>query len=65
MTRNATRNWNIASSALEGWTLDRRIETAMSHLNCPAADRRIETLSGGEKRRVAMCRGPGVATPTC
>ena len=42
--------------ALEGWTLDRRIETAMSHLNCPAGDRRIETLSGGEKRRVAMCR---------
>ena len=42
--------------ALEGWTLDQRIETAMSHLNCPAADRRIETLSGGEKRRVAMCR---------
>ena len=43
-------------AALEGWTLDRRIETAMSHLNCPAADRRIDTLSGGEKRRVAMCR---------
>jgi len=42
--------------ALEGWTLDQRIETAMSHLNCPAADRRVETLSGGEKRRVAMCR---------
>jgi ATP-binding cassette subfamily F protein uup len=41
---------------LEGWSLDRRIETAMSHLNCPAGDRRIETLSGGEKRRVAMCR---------
>src|SRR6202042_1712240 len=29
---------------------------AMAHLNCPAGDRRIETLSGGEKRRVAMCR---------
>jgi ATP-binding cassette subfamily F protein uup len=43
-------------AALEGWTLDRCIETAMSHLNCPAGDRRIETLSGGEKRRVAMCR---------
>jgi ATP-binding cassette subfamily F protein uup len=43
-------------ATLEGWTLDRRIETAMSHLNCPAGDRRIETLSGGEKRRVAMCR---------
>ena len=28
----------------------------MSHLNCPAGDRRMETLSGGEKRRVAMCR---------
>ncbi len=42
--------------ALEGWTLDLRIETAMSHLNCPAGDRRVETLSGGEKRRVAMCR---------
>jgi ATP-binding cassette subfamily F protein uup len=42
--------------ALEGWTLDQRIETAMSHLNCPAADRHIDTLSGGEKRRVAMCR---------
>jgi ATP-binding cassette subfamily F protein uup len=41
---------------LEGWTLDRRIETAMSHLNCPAGDRAIDTLSGGEKRRVAMCR---------
>ena len=43
-------------AVLEGWTLDRRIETAMSHLNCPAADRRMDTLSGGEKRRVAMCR---------
>src|SRR6267378_926659 len=36
--------------ALEGWTLDQRIETAMSHLNCPAGDRRVDTLSGGEKR---------------
>src|SRR5258706_3336251 len=41
---------------LEGWTLDRRIEVAMSHLNCPDAERRIESLSGGEKRRVAMFR---------
>src|SRR2546422_2616338 len=39
-------------AALEGWTLDQRIATAMSHLNCPAADRRMDTLSGGEKRRV-------------
>ena len=41
---------------LEGWTLDQRIEVAMGHLNCPAGDRNIETLSGGEKRRVAMAR---------
>ena len=41
---------------LDGWTVDRRIEIAMAHLNCPAANRRIESLSGGEKRRVAMCR---------
>ena len=43
-------------ATLEGWTVDRRIEVAMAHLNCPDGDRRIETLSGGEKRRVAMCR---------
>jgi ATP-binding cassette subfamily F protein uup len=43
-------------TALEGWTLDRRIEVAMAHLNCPAGERRIESLSGGEKRRVAMAR---------
>lgn len=43
-------------AALEGWTLDRRIEVAMAHLNCPDGDRLIESLSGGEKRRVAMCR---------
>ncbi len=41
---------------LDGWTVDRRIEIALSHLNCPAADRRVESLSGGEKRRVAMAR---------
>ncbi len=42
--------------ALEGWTVDRRIEIAMAHLACPDAERRIESLSGGEKRRVAMAR---------
>src|SRR2546425_7379688 len=45
--------------ALEGWTLDQRIATAMSHLNCPAAERRVDTLSGGEKRRAAKCRPLG------
>lgn len=42
--------------ALDGWNLDLRIETAMSHLNAPSGDRTIGSLSGGEKRRVALCR---------
>lgn len=41
---------------LDGWGLDHRIETAIAHLNCPSGDRRIDTLSGGEARRVALCR---------
>src|SRR5436190_18875633 len=50
--------------ALDGWTLDTRIQIAMAHLNTPAGERRIETLSGGEKRRVAMCRAI-VSRPDC
>jgi len=42
--------------ALEGWTLDQRVESVMSHLNCPPGERRIESLSGGEQRRVALAR---------
>ena len=42
--------------ALEGWTLDQRVETAMSHLNCPPGGRRMDSLSGGEQRRVALAR---------
>ncbi|MDX1953557.1 MAG: ABC-F family ATP-binding cassette domain-containing protein [Verrucomicrobiota bacterium] len=42
--------------SLEGWTLEQRIATAMDHLNVPAGERMIKGLSGGEKRRVAMCR---------
>ena len=41
---------------LDGWTLDRRITTAMSKLFCPPGEAAIATLSGGEKRRVALCR---------
>lgn len=43
-------------AALDGWSLDQRLATALAHLNCPAASRTIDSLSGGEKRRVAMCR---------
>ncbi|MDB6124949.1 MAG: transporter, partial [Pedosphaera sp.] len=42
--------------AHDGWGLDHRLKTAMSHLNVPDGERAIDTLSGGEKRRVAMCR---------
>ena len=41
---------------LDGWTVDRRVDIAMAHLGCPPGERRIESLSGGEKRRVAMAR---------
>jgi len=42
--------------AADAWNIETRIETAMMHLNTPAADRLMGTLSGGEKRRVALCR---------
>lgn len=42
--------------ALDGWGLDHRIAAAMSHLNVPDGDRQIDTLSGGERRRAALCR---------
>jgi len=38
------------------WELDNRLEKAMDALNCPPADAKIANLSGGEKRRVALCR---------
>ena len=41
---------------LDGWNLDNRIKIAMQSLNAPDGDRYIDTLSGGEKRRVALCR---------
>jgi ATP-binding cassette subfamily F protein uup len=40
----------------DGWTLDHRIESVATHLHAPARDRIVGTLSGGEKRRVALCR---------
>ncbi|HEY1056935.1 MAG TPA: energy-dependent translational throttle protein EttA [Emticicia sp.] len=41
---------------LDAWELDTRLERAMDALRCPPEDAKIETLSGGEKRRVALCR---------
>ena len=42
--------------ALDGWNLDNRIELAMEALQCPPANSPVDHLSGGEKRRVALCR---------
>jgi ATP-binding cassette subfamily F protein uup len=41
---------------LDGWMLDQRVELLADHLHAPARDRIVGTLSGGEKRRVALCR---------
>jgi ATP-binding cassette ChvD family protein len=39
-----------------GWDLGRTVEIAMDALRCPPSDANVENLSGGEKRRVALCR---------
>ncbi len=39
-----------------GWELDSRLERAMDALRCPDPDEKVEHLSGGERRRVALCR---------
>ncbi len=41
---------------IDGWNLEKRIHQMINALDAPAADRDITTLSGGEKRRVAICR---------
>ena len=40
----------------DAWNLDSKLERAMDALRCPPADQPINTLSGGERRRVALCR---------
>ena len=42
--------------ALDAWELDSRLEMAMDALRCPSEDTPVTVLSGGEKRRVALCR---------
>lgn len=42
--------------AKDGWNLERNIDIAMDALRCPPGDLGIENLSGGEKRRVALCK---------
>jgi energy-dependent translational throttle protein EttA len=42
--------------AVDGWNLDLTVEIAMDALRCPPPDAEVATLSGGERRRVALCR---------
>jgi ATP-binding cassette ChvD family protein len=42
--------------AMDAWDLDSRLEMAMDALRCPPGDTPVKVLSGGEKRRVALCR---------
>ena len=42
--------------AVDGWNLDTTLEIAMDALRCPPPDADVNTLSGGERRRVALCR---------
>jgi ATPase subunit of ABC transporter with duplicated ATPase domains len=42
--------------AVDGWSLDNQLEIAMDALRCPPGDARIDNLSGGEKRRVALTK---------
>ena len=42
--------------ALDAWDLDSRLEMAMDALRCPPGDTPVKVLSGGERRRVALCR---------
>lgn len=41
---------------MDAWDVDSKLDMAMDALRCPPADQKIGTLSGGEKRRVALCR---------
>jgi sulfate-transporting ATPase len=45
-----------AIDAAGGWEIDNKIEIAMDALRCPDPESKIATLSGGEKRRIALCR---------
>lgn len=42
--------------AMDAWNLDSKLERAMDALRCPPEDQVVDTLSGGERRRVALCR---------
>ncbi len=58
MNRLLEKQGDIQSKidAVNGWDLESQLEMAMDALRCPPADKSVSVLSGGEKRRVALCR---------
>ncbi|HPW56111.1 MAG TPA: ATP-binding cassette domain-containing protein, partial [Thermoanaerobaculaceae bacterium] len=58
MDKLLTRQGDVQErlDALDAWDLDSRLELAMDALRCPPGDTSISVLSGGELRRVALCR---------
>jgi ATP-binding cassette ChvD family protein len=58
MTRLCDRQAAVQEKldALNAWDMDSRLEMAMDALRCPPGDTQVKILSGGEKRRVALCR---------
>jgi sulfate-transporting ATPase len=58
MSKLITRQGEVQEKLdhLNAWELDSRLDMAMDALRCPAGDTEVKVLSGGEKRRVALCR---------
>jgi len=58
MTRLIERQGEVQEKldAMDAWDLDSRLEMAMDALRCPPGDTPVKVLSGGERRRVALCR---------
>ena len=58
MNRLITRQGELTEMIehLDGWEIDAKLERAMDALQCPPSDALIKNLSGGERRRVALCR---------
>ncbi len=58
MTKLIDRQGKVqdAIDACEGWEIDNKIEIAMDALRCPDPEASVANLSGGEKRRIALCR---------